>query len=154
MKSPHRMAFIYAAEGKPTIVAPLYFNSAGIYYEQDAPAVVANDSWDVVVPHLREALAGFVFRDANLREGCLTDWPSYRVSGERSVRRFQHNYLCIQVRAVNEAELFYDASSKPPGEPDIVLHVTLNPHGPDEEIGRLLAKLFSRCLCWPEALSE
>lgn len=148
------MAHIFAADGKPSIIAALNFNSAGIYYEQDAPVVVAKDNWEGVVPHLREALARFAFREANLREGHLKDWPSYRASGERSVRRFQANYLCIQVRAVNDAELRYDASSKPIGEPDISLHVTLNPFGNDEEIGRLLAKLYSACLKWSNVMGE
>lgn len=154
MQSPLRMAHIYTAESKPAIIAALYFNSAGIYYEQVDPLVVTKDSWDDLVPHLREALARFAFRDANLRQERLTDWPSYRASGMRSVRRFQDDYLCIKVRAMNDSELLYDASSKPSGEPDVALHVTLNPYGNDQETGRLLAKLFNCCSQWPKMLTE
>lgn len=135
-------------------MAALYFNSAGIYYEQDSPVVVEKDLWNGVVPHLRRALARFAFREANLRETRLTDWPSYRASGERSVRRFQEEYLCIQVRAINDAELLYDASSKPIGEGDVALHVTLNPHKNDEEIGRLLARLFFSASSWSKVMGE
>ena len=124
MQPPLRSAHIYVAEGKPAIVAPLHFNSAGIQYEQNDPLVVEDASWEAVVPILRDALGNFSFREANLREGRLTDWPGYQASGMRSVRQFQNAYLCIQIIAVNEAELFYDASSRPRDETDITLHVT------------------------------
>lgn len=154
MTSPLRSAHIYAAPDEPVIVAPLHFNSAGIRYEQDDPIVVDSSSWDAVVPHLRVSLARFSFREANLREQKLTDWPSYRASGKRSIRQFQNDYLCIRIIAMNEAELFYDAECRPRGESDITFHVTLNPYGRDEEIARLLGKLFHSCLRWPEAMCE
>jgi hypothetical protein len=154
MPTPLRSAHIYAAEGKPVIVAPLHFNSAGIRYEQDDPIVVENGSWEAVVPHLRDSLRRFSFRESNVHGQKLTDWPSFRASGMRSVREFQNCYLCIQIMAVNDAELFYDAGSQPHGESDITLQVTLNPYGHDEEIGRLLGKLFQSCLRWPAVMSE
>ncbi len=153
MPPPLRSAHIYATEGKSVIIAPLHFNSAGIRYEQDVPIVVENSSWEAVVPHLRISLERFSFREANLREGKLTDWPSYRASGMRSVLQFQNGYLCIQIMAVNDAELFYDARCEPHAESDVTLHVTLNPYGHDEEIGRLLGKLFHSCLRWPAVMS-
>jgi hypothetical protein len=49
---------------------------------------------------------------------------------------------------VNEAELFYYASCQPRGEKDIRLQVSLNRYGEDEEIDRLLRKLFKASLRW------
>jgi hypothetical protein len=59
-----------------------------------------------------------------------------------------------QVVAVNEAELFYDASCKPRGESDITLQVTLNRYGTDEEIGRQLGRLWFACLRWNSDLAN
>jgi hypothetical protein len=154
MPPPLRRAHIYVAEGKPTIIAPVHFNSAGILYEQSDPLVAKDTDWEAVVQTLRAALERFSFREANLREQRLTDWPSYQASGVRSVCQFQSDYLCIQIRAVNEAELFYDALSQPLGEPDITLHVTLNPYGSDGEIARLLARLHQACRQWQTVMCE
>jgi len=132
----------------------MHFNSAGIRYEQDNPVVMGSTEWENIAPSLRSALARFSFREANLREGRLSDWPSYRASGLRSVRQFQHEYLCIWVIAINDAELFYDAYCHPRGEADIALHVTLNPKGTDEEMSRILGRLFRACLHWPAVMSE
>jgi hypothetical protein len=142
------------AEGKPAIVAPLHFNSAGILYEQENPLIALNATWQGVVPSLRDALQRFSFRDANLRDHLLTDWPSYKASGLRTVRQFQSDYHVVQIAAVNEAELFFHASSQPRDEKDVTLNVTLNPYSTDEEIARLLGRLFDACLRWPTAIAE
>lgn len=149
MSSPLRSVQIYAAERGSTIIAPMHFNSAGILYEQEEVFLAENGSWDAVVQILRNALEKFSFREANLRDQRLTDGASYRASGLRSVRQFQREYLCIEIIAVNESELFYDASCQPHGECDITLHVTLNPYAADEEIARQLDRLFHVCLRWP-----
>jgi hypothetical protein len=141
------------ADGKPTIIAPLHFNSAGIRYEQSDPLLAEDAKWEAIVPILRASLERFSFREANLSDVRLTDWPSYQASGVRSVREFQNTYLCIQVIAVNEAELFYDASTQPRDETDITLHVTLNPYGSDKELARLLGRLSQACLRWQMTIS-
>jgi hypothetical protein len=138
----------------PQSLRPYTFNSAGVLYEQSDPLVARDAGWEAVVPILRDALKSFSFREANLRERRLTDWPSYQASGVQSVRQFQNAYLCIQIIAVNEAELFYDASSRPRDEADITLHVTLNPYGSDEEITRLLGRLHHACLRWETVTPE
>jgi hypothetical protein len=144
-----RYAYIYVAESRPAIVAAMHHNAASIYYEQDAPIIVAD--WRDLIPlatAVRSSLERFSFRDCNLRAHKKTDCPSYIASRSRSVREFENAYLCIAVRALNEAELFYDASAQPRGEDDIVLHVTINRHEPDDEMGRKLLKLVDGCSTW------
>ena len=117
-----RCARIFLAENRQAIVAAMHFNSAGIYYEQDDPSVI--ESWRdglALAGSLRSSLARLSLREENLRD--KTDWSSYRASRCRSVREFESLYLCIQVMALNEAELFYDAHSQPCGENDITLHI-------------------------------
>jgi hypothetical protein len=150
---PPRNAHIYAATGRPTIVAPIYFHSSADY-EQDNPIIVDSGEWEEVVSQLRTALGMFTFREANLRGQLLTNWPAYRASKLGSVRQFQDVYLRIAVYAVNEAELFYHATCQPHGENDITLQVTLNRYGEDEEIARQLSKLFQVCSRWPAVMSE
>ena len=148
MPTPLRLAHLYLAENKPAIIAAMHFNSAGIYYEQADPFVDETGGWDGLVASLRSALDRFSFQEANLRDGKKTDWPSYRASGCRSVRQFEELYLCIPVRTLNDAELFYDASCQPRGESDITLHVMLNRYGKDDVIDKLLRRLFKESLRW------
>jgi hypothetical protein len=127
----------------------MHFNSAGIYYEQEESLVAG--PWrdeNTIALALRDALGKFEFREISLRDEKKTDWPALRASKCRSVREFEKEYLKIRVCALNEAELFYDASAQPRTEADISLHVTLNPYGTDLEMGRLLIKLFDACLRW------
>jgi hypothetical protein len=143
-----RRAHLYLAENRPAIVAPVHFNSAGIYYEQENPLMDESSDWSALGASLRVSINRFAFRETNLRDTKKTDWPAFRASGCRSVRQFEDLYLRIDVVAVNEAELFYHASCQPHGEEDIKLQVTLNRYGKDEEVDRLLRKLFKASLRW------
>jgi hypothetical protein len=146
-----RRAHIYlGATAKDAIVAALHHNSAGISFEQDGPAVIAN--WRQAPglgAALRFALERFSLQERSLRDFKKTEWPSYRASSARSVREFEAAYICVCVQALNEAELFYDARAYPRGEEDIALHVTLDRYGPDEEIDRKIVRLFNACVDWP-----
>ena len=151
-----RRASIYlGATAKEAIVAALHHNSAGISFEQEGPAVIAN--WrqaPALGVALRSALERFSPQERNLRDLKKTEWPSYRASGSRSVRMFETTYTCISVQAMNEAELFYDAYARPHGEEDITLHVTLNRHGPDQEIDRKILRLFNACVDWARQIAN
>jgi hypothetical protein len=148
MPIPLRRANVYMAENRPAIFAAMHFNSAGICYEQENPLVQQAADQGALSALLRTSLAQFSFLAANLRDRKSADWPSYKASRCRSIREFESQYTCIGVTAVNEAELFYDASCQPHGEHDIKLHVTLNRHAEDGEIDRLLNKLFHACRRW------
>jgi hypothetical protein len=145
-----RGASIYVcSEDRPAIVSALHHNNAGILYEQEDPIIVAQWCDPIALATaLRAALARFSLQDRNLRDSKLTDWPSYRASTARSVREFERTYIRIGVRSVNEAELFYDADAQPHGESHITLHVTLNRHGADHEMGKKLLRLFDACSDW------
>jgi hypothetical protein len=145
-----RGAHIYLAEAKkPAIIAALYHNTVSATYEQEAPAVLSQWRDPIgLASALRAAVDRFSTKDRNLRDYKKTEWPSYMASDCRSVREFERVYFRITVQAVNAAELLYDAHAQPRGEGDIMLHVTLNRHGPDEEMGRKLLRLFDVCEDW------
>lgn len=144
-----RRTHIYFAENRPAIVAATHYNKAGIYYEQEAPSALTD--WRdpiVLATAVRASLERFSFQEFNLRNLKEADWPSYLASRVSSVREFKRSYLCVSMCAVNEAELFYDASAQPHNENDITLHVTINRYGSDDETGRKLLKLFDTCSAW------
>lgn len=145
-----RFARIFlASPDKPAIIAAMYYNAAGIYYEQENPMVLTNwrESRSLAAA-LSSSLSQFQMRDKNLRDEEKTNWPSYVASRCRSLRQFESEFLCIEVHALNEAELLYEASVTPHGESDISLHVTLNRYGADEEIDRRIVRLFDVASRW------
>ena len=145
-----RFARIFLASAdKPAIIAAMYYNAAGIYYEQENPLVLPD--WRArpgLAAGLRSTLGRFQMRDKELRDTKKTDWPSYVASRCRSVRQFENEFLCIDVHVLNEAELLYDAIVTPHGESDISLHVTLNRYGADDEIDRRIVRLFDVASRW------
>jgi hypothetical protein len=150
-----RKAHIYlAANSKPAIIAALHHNRDGICYEQDEVLTVpewrANES---LVSVVRSALDRFSFHDRNLRDQKVSDWGAYRASPCRSVREFQRSYLCLSVRPVNEAELFYIFEVQPFNEEEITLSATASRHD-DEGIRRSISRLFDVCSRWDSLLSK
>jgi hypothetical protein len=148
-------AHIYLADSsKPAIVTAMHHNTAGIGYEQDEAIIVADwhESLSLVTA-LHSALERFSFRDRNLRDFKLSEWPAYRASGCRSVREFKSKYLCICVRPANKAELLYIADVHPLNESEISLCVILNPYTDDMKIRKLLLKLYDVCSRWSSVAS-
>lgn len=145
-----REARVYLPREKgAAIVAPVHCNMCSLNYEQENPIVVAE--WRdplALASAFRAAIERFTRLDRNLRDYKSTDWPTYRASGSRSVRQFEASYQAIHIKAVNEAELYYEARTKPDGEDEIELRVVLNRHGLDIEIGRKILRLFDVCAKW------
>jgi hypothetical protein len=131
----------------------MHCDSAGIYYEQDPPHTVSE--WrnpKVLASALRAALEAFSLKEHDHTKTKKTDWPAYKVSNCKSVDDFERSYHCLDVTAVNEAELFYDASIALPGEDAITLHALLNPYGQNEEMGKKLLRLSELFLGWDRML--
>ena len=148
MMTKLRSANLYLAEKRPAIIAAMHVNSAGIYYEQENPLVDESSDWATLAASLRASLDRFSFREENLRDRKSTDWPAYRASRYRSVRQFKDLYQLIDVHGWSNSELFYYASCQPRGESDMTLRVTLDRYSKDDEIDRLLRRLFKGSLRW------
>jgi hypothetical protein len=60
----------------------MHYNAAGIYYEQEAPAVLTDWRGRIVLAKaVHASLERFSFRESNLRNQKETDWPSYILPG-------------------------------------------------------------------------
>jgi hypothetical protein len=136
-------------EHGPAVVAPLYFNMESLNYEQEEALIVAD--WGdprVLAAAFRVAMQRFTRKDRNLGDFRQTDWPAFRASGCQSVQQFESSYHPIFAKALNEAELYYEARTNPEDEHEIELRVLLNRFGSDEEIGRKILRLFHVASMW------
>ena len=136
-------------EHGPAVVAPMYGNMESLNYEQEE-AIPVTDWGDprVIAAAFRTAIERFSRKDRNLRDFKRNDWPAFRASGCRSVQEFEGSYHPIFAKALNEAELYYEARTRPEGEHEIELRVLLNRYTSDEENGRKLLRLFHVASMW------
>ena len=143
-----RASSVYLSEST-AIVAAQHYNAAGIYFEQEDPLVIA--AWrdgESLSDALRRSLDLFVFKERNLRDDKLVDWPSYRASKCRSGSDFERKYRRLWVMAVNESALLYEASIIPDGERDISLNASLKANAPGADFVQPLTRLFDLCSRW------
>jgi hypothetical protein len=95
-----RAARIFVADSaepaKPAIIAALYRTPDGVWTEQQSPEVLVD--WrepEKLAAAVRRAIERFALKDVDLRHGKLTDRPSFRASGFRTVRSFESTYNSI-----------------------------------------------------------
>ena len=126
-----------------TIVTPVYVNDAGIHYEQDTPIMIDRPlSSDELGKLAVAALITFAIKDRNLRDTKKTDWPSFKVSGIKSVRAFESAAIRLSVGTVN-------ANLQIRGWPsaDDAIHVATcaAPAVQHSELGRLIMQVVACC---------
>ena len=57
-----------------------------------------------------------------------TDWPAFEVSGYKAIKRFEADFTRLDIRGVNEKNLFYEMTSPEFGEFGLQLKVVVNSH--------------------------
>jgi hypothetical protein len=146
-----RAARLFLADAtRPAIIAAMHQREPnGVRSEQESPEVLADwHNEQELAAGVRRAIERFSFDKREFRSHKMTDWPAFRASKFRTMSAFESAYNSIWIKALNEAELFYDASIEPRGEDDISLHVLLNRYQNDAEMGRKLLRLYNACREW------
>jgi hypothetical protein len=105
------------------IVVAMHINENDIRYEDEGPAMLkkpftAEDLGTAVAEAMKKAER----RNNFLRDRKLSDWPAYRASGQRTVRKFEESFISISVEGANAANLVAVISGDP--EKGSVLQVT------------------------------
>ena len=138
-----RYANVYLAQGRPAIVAAAYYNLAGIGYEQEVPLVVEWGDEAALAEAVNTSVERFCLRDRNLRDLKSTEWPAFIASRCKSVRQFERTYQHIHVGALSSAGNGFEASAKPPGEPEIRLCISFPRIFNNPVLGRQLYRLYA-----------
>jgi hypothetical protein len=149
-----RYANVYLAQGRPAIVAAAYYNIAGIGYEQEDPLVVAWGDEVALTEAVNTAVGLFCLRDRNLRDSKRTEWPAFIASKCKSASDFERTYQHIHVGALNSTGNEFEASAKPPGEPDIRLCISFPRIFNNPDLGRQLYKLYAASAGFYDRMSD
>lgn len=131
-----------AKDGSGGVVAPLAVNGDGVYVEQPGQAkrlalpqaIALGEAFAVAWGAFREDApsAAFVARSA---------WPAFEVSGAKSIKTFEADYLCIACFACNVSTAVVRASVPHATEDGIELSIAFNPQSPAAYVGVQLLRL-------------
>lgn len=135
-----------ARTGSLAIVVTMHQNQDGIWYEDDTPSVLREP---LTATELGQAVAramqGTSKRPKNLGITKPSDWPAYRASGARSVRRFEDEFIHLTIDGANEANLVAVVTGSP--EKDARLEVTgsVSLSTSPTALGDLVLRVFQAC---------
>ncbi len=121
-------------------------NEHNMWYEDGNPTVLnkpftAEDLGTAIAEEMRKTER----RARNACDGKLTDWPAYKSSGERVVRKFEESFIEISVEGANAANLIAVITGNP--EKDAVLQVTstISTGVVPEELGERVLLVYEAC---------
>ena len=136
-----RVVRIYFSETR-LIVAPMHQASTGVYYEQQAPILLAAP----VIPAglgaaFREAFDRFSVTNDNVPGTKKSDWPAFQASGLRSMKAFEQTYLPMLCAGLNSSNAVVRASVGHPTEAGMEISSCFNPFIAQEDVGTLLFRV-------------
>lgn len=141
----HAVVYI-ARSGSKVLVAAMHYNGAdGVLIEGDDVRSISGVE-DVV--SLSETVLSAIDRSSvrperNLGDRTLRDWPTFRESGVRSVRRFHAEYVRIQVSGENEANVSLRIEGDPEPNADLTVCCTVAPFSP--RVGEACLEVWKAC---------
>jgi hypothetical protein len=121
-------------------------NENDMWYEDDAPTVLNKPfTAEELGNAVAEAMGKTDRRARNARDTKLADWPAYKASGERSVRKFEESFIGVSVEGANAANLVAVITGNP--EKDAVLQVTstISTGIVPAELGERVLQVYEAC---------
>ena len=143
-RHPPGVNLYIAKDGSGAVVVPLAVNGDGVYLEQPGQAKRLNlPKADALGEAF--AVAWGAFREDAPSAAAMTRsaWPAFEVSGAKSVKTFEADYLRIACVACNASGAVVRASAPHPVDDGIELSIAFNPRLPAGEIGTRLLRLFA-----------
>ena len=133
-----------AKDGSGAVVAPLAVNGDGVYLEQPGQAKRLDLAEAIALGEAFAVAWGAFREDAPGAAGMTRSaWPAFEVSGAKSVKAFEAEYMRIACAACNASGAVVRASAPHPGDDGIELSIAFNPRLPADEIGTQLLRLFA-----------
>jgi hypothetical protein len=127
------------------LIAPCYFNKAGIDYEQEEITVLNLDATDVELgQQLINNFDSHKFKDQNLRYFKVSDWETLKISKSRSMNSFYEDYYFFLITGLAPDNHTLRIDAYPYKDSDITLNSTIS-RTRIAEIGNLIRRMFLIC---------
>lgn len=135
-----------ARSGSKAIAVGMHMNENDVWYEDDVPTVLNKPFTDEDLGNaIAEAMRKTDRRARNARDNKLTDWPAFKASGERSIRKFEDSFIELSIQGANAANLVAIVTGNP--EKDAVLQVTstISTGVVPAELGERVQHVYEAC---------
>lgn len=128
-----RYCGVYCNSHAENAIVTAMFNHGGPIAEIPGGAVsVTYTDQKAMDQAVREALEGCIYElDYNYKDSKRSDWPAFKASGYRTIRKFEADYVYLRVKGANASNLYYFLESPEFGANSIRLISTVNPHTAD-----------------------
>jgi hypothetical protein len=141
-----RVSLYISDKEQQIIIAPIYRNNAGIYYEQETCTTVKYPlDYVILADEIINHLTLFALKDKNLRDEKLSDWPAYKASKLKSVKTFEKSYLKIEIAGANEANIILVFEGVSLLDHDLTIKSSISLYANKTSIGKLVMKIYSAC---------
>jgi hypothetical protein len=131
---------------KQIIIAPLYKNNDGIYYEQETCASIKYPlDYSILGEEIIKNLNLFIIKDKNLRDQKTSDWPAYKASKQKTKKAFQENYLRIWIAGANESNIILVFEGASLLDSDLIIKSSLSSSANKNSIGKKAMKIYNAC---------
>jgi hypothetical protein len=142
-----RVSLYISEQEKKIIIAPLYKNNAGIYYEQEKCSVLkfptdATILGDEVIKNFHL----FKVQDKNLRDQKLKEWPAFIHSKLKTVKAFETLYFKIGIDGINAGNIFINIEGETIADNDIIIKSSLPATTDTKAIGERIIRIYKSCI--------
>ncbi|QEC74985.1 hypothetical protein [Mucilaginibacter ginsenosidivorax] len=142
----HVSLYISEQEEK-IIIAPLYKNNAGIYYEQEKCSVLKFPAEATILgDEVIKSFHLFKLQDKNLRDQKLKDWPAFIHSKLKTVKAFESLYFKIRIDGVNAGNIFINIEGNTTTDNDMIIKSSLPATTDTKAIGERIMKVYKACI--------
>ena len=139
---------LYCRPEADQVIVASVFNHGGLMAEKPGGAKIARFSDSAALnAAVRAALDTCEFKGQfNYSDQRKSDWPAYQISGYKTMKRFEAEFIRLLVKGVNEKNFFYDVISPEFGEFGLHLTVIVEAHSGDHgEAIQHLVKSYLAC---------
>jgi hypothetical protein len=83
-----------------------------------------------------------------------TDWPAFQASGYKTVKRFEADFIRLDIRGVNEKNFFYEVTSPEFGDFELHLKIAVNANTAEYgEAVQFLVRKYLACKAAAEGMN-
>lgn len=132
--------------GTPAIVVGMHVDERDLWYEDDNTVILshpftAGDLGNAVAQEMRKTN-----RRATKLENKITEWPAFKASGLRSVRKFEESFIEISVQGVNAANLSAVITGSPEKDAILLVTSTISTGVITAEFGDRIFQVYKACV--------
>jgi hypothetical protein len=132
--------------GSPAIVVGMQVDERDLWYEHENPVILrhpftAEDLGNAVAQEMRKTN-----RRATKLEKKITEWPAFKASGLRSLRKFEESFIEISVQSVNAANLSAIITGSPEKEAILLVTSTISTGVITTEFGDRILQVYKACV--------